>query len=86
MPFHLKSMGVAYQRGMQHWLHSQLGCNTEAYVDDVVIKTREDGGLISDLAETLDNLRKFKMMLNPEMCTFSVPLRKLLRYMVSSGY
>jgi hypothetical protein len=60
-----------------------LGCNAEAYVDEVVIKTREDGGPISDLAETLDNLRKFKMMLNPEKCTFSVSSRKLLRYMVS---
>jgi hypothetical protein len=49
----------------------------------VVIKTREDEGLISDLAETFDNLRKFKMKLNPEKCTFGVPSRKLLWYMVS---
>jgi hypothetical protein len=28
-----------YQRGMQKCLHNQLGRNTEAYVDDVVIKT-----------------------------------------------
>jgi hypothetical protein len=53
------------------------------YVDDVVIKTWEEGGLISDLAETFDNLRKFKMKLNHKRCTFGVPLRKLLRYMVS---
>jgi hypothetical protein len=49
----------------------------------VVIKTQEDEGLISDLAETCDNMRKFKMKLNPEKCTFGVPLGKLLRYMVS---
>jgi hypothetical protein len=49
----------------------------------VVVKTQEDEGLISDLAETFDNLRKFKMKLNPEKCTFSVPLGKLLGYMVS---
>jgi hypothetical protein len=49
----------------------------------MVVKTREDEGLIFDLAETFDNLRKFKMMLNPEMCTFDVPSRKLLGYMVS---
>jgi hypothetical protein len=53
------------------------------YVDDVVIKTREDEGLIFDLAETFDNLRKFKMKLNPEKCTFGVPSGKLVRYMVS---
>jgi hypothetical protein len=39
----------------------------------VVIKTREDKGFVSDLAETFDNLRKFKMKLNPEKCTFGVP-------------
>jgi hypothetical protein len=49
----------------------------------VVVKTREDEGLISDLAETIGNLRKFKMKLNPKKCTFGVPLRKLLGYMVS---
>jgi hypothetical protein len=30
-----------------------------------------------------DNLRKFKMKLNPEKCTFGVPLEKLLGYMIS---
>jgi hypothetical protein len=53
------------------------------YVDDVVIKTREEEGLISDLTETIDNLRKFKIKLNPEKCTFSVPSGNLLGYMVS---
>jgi hypothetical protein len=45
--------------------------------------TQEDERLISDLAETFDNLRKFKMKLNPEKCTFGVPSGKLLRYIVS---
>jgi hypothetical protein len=47
----------------------------------VVVKTREDERLISDLVGTFDNLRKFKMMLNPNKCTFGLP--KLLGYMVS---
>jgi hypothetical protein len=49
----------------------------------VVAKTQEDEGLISNLVETFDNLRKFKMKLNPKKCTFGVPSGKLLRYMVS---
>jgi hypothetical protein len=83
MPFKLKSEGATYQRGIQWCLHSQLGHNVEAYVDDVVVKTQEGEGLISDLAESFNNLRKFKMKLNPEKCTFSVPSGKLLEYMVS---
>jgi hypothetical protein len=43
------------------------------YIDDVVVQTQEDEGLISDLADTFDNLRKFKMKLNPEKCTLGVP-------------
>jgi hypothetical protein len=49
----------------------------------MVIKTEEDERLISDLEEIRDNLRKFKMKLNPEKCTFGVPSGKLLEYMIS---
>jgi hypothetical protein len=83
MPFRLKSVGATYQWGIQRCLYSQHGCNAEAYVVDVVIKTSEEEGLISNLAETFDNQRKFKMMLNPEKRTFNVPSGKLLEYMVS---
>jgi hypothetical protein len=83
MPFRLKSAGTTYQRGIQWCLHSQLERNVEEYIDDVVVKTREDKGLISDLVETFNNLRKFKIKLNSEKCTFGVPSGKLLGYMVS---
>jgi hypothetical protein len=83
MLFRLKSAGATYQRGIQKYLHSQLGCNAKAYIDDVVVKTQEDEGLISNLTETFDNLRKFKMKVNPKKCTFGVPLEKLLGYLVS---
>src|SRR5207253_2488985 len=57
MPFGLKNAGATYQRVIQMCLHDQLGCNVEAYVDDVVIKSRVDEDLISDLFETFANLR-----------------------------
>jgi hypothetical protein len=78
MPFGLKSAGATYQMGIQRCLYSQLVRNVEAYVDGMVVKTQEEEGLISDLAETLGILRKFKMKLNPEKCTFGVPSGKLL--------
>jgi hypothetical protein len=73
MPFGLKSVGATYQRGIQRCMHSQLGYKAKAYIDNVVIKTQEDEGLISDLAETFNNLSKLKMKLNPNKCTFGVP-------------
>jgi hypothetical protein len=83
MPFVLKSVGATYQQGIQRCLYSQLGCNTEAYVDDMVVKIQEEEGVISNLVETFDILRKFKIKLNPEKCTFGVPFEKLPGYLVS---
>ena len=65
MPFGLKNAGATYQRGMQRCLDSQIGRNVEAYVDDVVVKSRKAEDLLSDLAETFANLRNFSMKLNP---------------------
>jgi anaerobic selenocysteine-containing dehydrogenase len=54
MPFGLKSVGKTYQTGIQQCLYSQHGCNVEAYVDDMVVKTQEEEGLISYLTESFD--------------------------------
>jgi hypothetical protein len=49
-----------------------------------VVKLEKRGDLLDDLKETFENLRKFKMMLNPKKYVFGMSLRKLLGYMVSS--
>src|SRR5436190_13664455 len=83
IPFDLRNAGATYQRAMQRCQHDQLGCNVEAYVDDVVIKSRAREDLISDLFETFTNLRRFRWKLNPEKCVFGVPSGKLLGFIVS---
>ena len=62
----------------------QIGRNAEAYVDDVVIKTRSNDQFIADLQETFENLRRFKWKVNPTKCMFGVPSGKLLGFIVSS--
>src|SRR6266540_372727 len=83
MPFGLKNASATYQRAMQRCLHDQLGCNVEAYVDDVVIKSQVKEDLISDLFETFTNLRCLRWKLNPENYVFGVPSGKLLGFIVS---
>ena len=61
----------------------QIGKTVEAYVDDVVIKTRHIDSLIDDLRLTFDNLRTYDIKLNPEKCVFGVPAGKLLGFLVS---
>jgi hypothetical protein len=39
----------------------------------MVITTRKEESLISDLAETFDNLNRYKLKLNPTKCSFGYP-------------
>nr|ABA94361.1 retrotransposon protein, putative, Ty3-gypsy subclass [Oryza sativa Japonica Group] len=61
----------------------QIGRNVEAYVDDVVVKTKQKDDLITDLKEIFASILTFRMKLNPEKCIFGVPSGKLLGFMVS---
>jgi hypothetical protein len=79
-----KEQEVTYQKCVQIILEAQIGRNVEAYINDIVVKSKKQGDLLDDLKETLDNLRKYKMMLNPKKCVFGVLSGKLLGYMVSS--
>jgi hypothetical protein len=58
MSFGLKNAGATYQRAIQTCLGEQIGKNAEAYVDDVVVKTKDPTMLIQDLKQTLKNLKK----------------------------
>jgi hypothetical protein len=84
MPFGLKNAGATYQRMMQNCLRSQIGRNIQVYIDDVVITTRKEESLISDLAETFDNLNRYKLKLNPTKCYFGVSAGQLLGFLVSA--
>jgi hypothetical protein len=84
MPFGLKNAGSTYQRMMQNCLESQIGRNIQVYIDDVVITTRKEESLISDLAETFDNLSRHKLKLNPTKCSFGVSAGQLLGFLVSA--
>jgi hypothetical protein len=80
MSFGLKNAGATYQRTMQQCLQGQ---NVHAYVDDVVVKTKQSSMILDDLKETFANLRRYRMKLNPEKYTFGVPVGQLLGYIVS---
>jgi hypothetical protein len=76
--------GATYQRCVHIVLELEIGRNVEAYINDIVVKLKKCGDPLDDLKETFNNLRKYKLMLNPKKCVFNVSLGKLLGYMVSS--
>jgi hypothetical protein len=84
MPFGLKNTGATYQRMMQNCLGRQIGRNIQVYIDDVVITTRKEESLISNLKETFDNLNRYKLKLNPIECSFGMSAGQLLGFLVSA--
>jgi hypothetical protein len=50
----------------------------------MVITTRKEESLISDLAETFDNLNRYKLKLNPTKCSFGMSAGQLLGFLVSA--
>jgi hypothetical protein len=84
MAFGLKNGGATYQRGIQIILETRIRRNIKAYIDDVVVKSKQHGDLLNDLKQTFNNLHKYKMMLNLKKYLFDVSSGKLLGYMVSA--
>jgi ribonuclease HI len=83
MPFGLRNAGATYQRCMQHVFGDHIERTVEAYIDDIVVKTRKADDLVSDLCIAFGCLRDNGVKLNPEKCVFGVPRGMLLGYIVS---
>ena len=83
MPFGLKNVGATYQRLVNHMFRPQIGQNVEVYVDDMLVKSQDEGKHLDDLQETFDTLRQYNMKLNPSKCTFEVSSGKFLGFIVS---
>nr|GEV92928.1 hypothetical protein [Tanacetum cinerariifolium] len=80
MPFGLKNAGATYQKLVDTIFEGQMGRNLEAYVDDMVIKSKTEPDMIKDIKETLLTLKKVNMKLNPKKCSFRMEEGKFLGY------
>ncbi|XP_062173678.1 uncharacterized protein LOC133879154 [Alnus glutinosa] len=83
MPFELKNAGATYQRLVNKMFEKQMGRNVEVYVDDMLVKSVKALDHVSDLRETFDTIRRYRMRLNPAKCAFGVSSGKFLGYLVS---
>ncbi|PKA54365.1 RNA-directed DNA polymerase like [Apostasia shenzhenica] len=84
MPFGLKNASATYQCMIDAVFKDQRGRNFEAYVDDILVKSKTLKGHLGDPRETLDTLRRFNLKLNPFKCTFGAASGKFLGYLVSA--
>ena len=83
MPFGLKNAGATYQRLINKMFNKHIGKKVEAYIDDMVIKSKKSGDHVSDMEEIFGIFRKFRMKLNPLKCAFGVSSGKFLGHVVS---
>ena len=84
MSFGLKNVRATYQRAIQQCLHDEIRDDlVEAYVDDVVIKTRDASTLIDNLDRSFKALDRYKWKLSPKKCIFRVLSGILLGNIIS---
>ena len=83
MPFGLKNAGVTYQMLVNKMFNKQIGRNMKVYMDDMLVKSKEEPTHLDDLRETFAILKQYQMKLNPSKCAFGVASGKFLEFMVS---
>jgi hypothetical protein len=57
----------------------------EAYVDDLVIKSRTEEGMAANIEQIFRRLKEVNMKLNPAKCSFGMRHGKFLGHMVSDN-
>ncbi|GKB41468.1 reverse transcriptase domain-containing protein [Tanacetum coccineum] len=83
IPFGLKNVRATYQRLVDKVFESQIGRNMKAYIDNMVIKNMDEQGMLEDIKETFEMLRKINMKLNPKKCSFGMEEGQFLGHVVS---
>jgi hypothetical protein len=78
----LRNAGSTYQRCIQHVFGDHIGRTDEAYVDNIVVKTRKADDPVNDLRVAFVCLRANVVKLNLEKCVFGVSRGMVLGYIV----
>ena len=84
MPFRLKNAGTTYQRIMIAISHDMMHQELEKYIDDIVVKSKEQEERTQVLRRVFDRCRAFKLRMNPLKCAFGVSSGKFLGFLVHS--
>ena len=74
MPFGLKNARATYQRLVNCMFFHRIRRNVEVYVDDMLVKSKDEANHLDDLKETFSTLPK---------CVFAVASGKFLGFIVS---
>ena len=79
----IEECGATYQKLVNKMFVQQIEHNVKVYIDNMLIKSREEDHHLSDLRDMFEILRLYGMKLNPSKCVFGVSSGKFLSFMVS---
>ena len=68
---------------MTRMFRDMIGCTVEIYIDDMMVKSKQEKGHVSDLEEVFEVLQWHKLRLNADKCVFGVKTGKFLGYMIT---
>ena len=83
MLFGLKNVEVTYHYLVNHIFRSLIGRSMEVYVDDLLVKSKEDTHHLTHLAKAFCIFKRYQMKLNPAKCAFRVSSGKFLGHLIS---
>ena len=82
MLFELKNAGATYQRMMTRMFKDKIGHIVEVYIDDMLVKSKQEMQHIDDLKGVFEVLRQYRLYLNADKCAFGVGASKFLGYLI----
>jgi hypothetical protein len=62
--------------------HDLLGIIVEVYINDIIVKSVGDDSHLADLRLAFENMRRYKLKMNPLKCAFGVSSGKFLGFIV----
>ena len=83
MSFGLKNAWATYQRDMVALFHDMIHHEIEVYVDDMIAISQTEEEHLDHLHKLFERLKKYKLRLNLNKCTFGVRSGKLLGFVFS---
>ena len=83
MPFGLKNARATYQRLVTNIFRPLLGNTMEAYIDNMLVKSKEHFDHTKHLQEAFELLQRYGMKLNPLKCSFELRSSKFLGFTVT---
>ena len=83
MSFVLKNVRATYQCMLSLVFEPLLGKTVEAYIDDILVKSKSRKDRLAHLREAFCFLRRHRLWLNPTKCVFAISSGNFLGFLVS---